>query len=179
MLQNYNKWAVLKVFFDNPSPEGFGLQLREISRAVKLAPTSVKNYLDNLEKEGLIVVKRHRVQRYPEYRANRESEKFRFLKKTDILFSIRHSGLLKYLDDVCMPDAIVLFGSAARGEDTADSDIDIFLLCKEKKLDLKKFEKKLKRKISPFFSSDFNKLSDELKNNIINGLILKGYLKVF
>ena len=43
----------------------------------------------------------------------------------------------------------------------------------------KLFEKKLNRKINIFFSDNFNKLSKELRNNIINGIILKGYLKVF
>ena len=78
-----------------------------------------------------------------------------------------------------MPDVIILFGSATRGEDLKDSDIDLFLLCNEKKLDLKNFENKLKRKISIFFSEDFNKLSVELKNNILNGIVIKGYLRVF
>jgi len=74
---------------------------------------------------------------------------------------------------------IVLFGSASKGEDIKDSDIDLFLQCKEKKLDMKKYEKELKRKVNIFFSDNFNKLSKELKNNIINGVILYGYLKVF
>jgi len=33
--------------------------------------------------------------------------------------------------------------------------------------------------ISLLFSEDFGELSNELKNNILNGVILKGYLKVF
>jgi len=46
-------------------------------------------------------------------------------------------------------------------------------------LNLKKYEKELKRRINIFFESNFEKLSNELKNNIINGVILSGYLKVF
>jgi predicted nucleotidyltransferase len=96
-----------------------------------------------------------------------------------MIFSIKASGLLDYLSEKCMPDVIILFGSGSRGEDLKDSDVDLFLLCKERKLDLQKYEDKIKRKISVFFSEDFNKLSKELKNNIINGVILNGYLKVF
>ncbi len=179
MLQNYNKWRVLGVFFGDPLPEGGGFQLRELSRKVKLAPTSVKQYLRELKAEGLILESRHRVQGFPLYSANRESERFLCYKKINTLSALSESGLVKYLDNLCMPDVIVLFGSAARGEDIRTSDIDIFLECKEKKLELGKFEKRLGKKISTFFSESFGKLSNELKNNIINGIRLKGYLKVF
>lgn len=179
MLQNYNKYKILKIFFDDPLPKGTPYQLREISRKADIAPTSVKLYLNELAREGLILKSRHRINNYPVYSSNRSNEKFKFFKKVDIMLSIMESGLLEYLSDECMPDAIVLFGSAAKGEDLADSDVDLFLLCKERKLELEKYEKQIKRKINIFFSADFNKLSSELRNNILNGIILKGYLKVF
>ena len=179
MLQRYNRWKVLKVFFDNPNPKGGGFQLREISRATVLAPTSVKRYLEDLLKEDLIIKSEHRVYHYPVYWANRENENFRSLKKMDMIFNIQESGLLTYLQNKCMPDAIILFGSASRGEDITESDIDLFLLCKETKLNLNKYEQQLKRKINIFYCSNFGTLSKELKNNIINGDILSGYLKVF
>ncbi len=179
MLQKYNKWKVLKVFFENPNPKGAGFQLREIGRITNLATTSVKRYLNELVNEKLIIVSRHRIHAYPVYLANMDSEKFRFLKKIDTIMILKDSGLIEYLENKCMPDVIILFGSASRGEDTIESDIDLYLLCKERKLDMQEFEKKIKRKISLLFSENINKLSNELKNNIINGTILKGYLKVF
>lgn len=179
MLQNYNRWAILKVFFNDPYPKGDGFQLREISRKVKLATPSVKRYLSELEKEELIITSKHRVYNYPMYLANRDNEKFLFFKKMDTLISLEESGLLKYLQNECMPDVIILFGSAARGEDLRHSDIDLFLLCKEKKLDLQSYEKKFNRKINLLFSEDFSSLSKELRNNILNGISLKGYLRVF
>ena len=78
-----------------------------------------------------------------------------------------------------MPDVIILFGSASKGEDIMESDIDLFLISRERELDILDFETKLKRNISLLFSENFGELSNELKNNIINGVILKGYLKVF
>ncbi len=179
MLQKYNKWLVLRVFFDNPNPQEAGFQLRELGRKVRLAPISVKRYLSELVREGLIIKARHRIHKYPVYWANRASDKFRFLKKIDTVLQIKESGLLDYLWENLTPDTIVLFGSASWGEDVLGSDIDIFVQCKQKHLNLDKFEKKLNRKISPFFGEDFGKLSQELKNNIINGTILAGYLKVF
>ncbi|MBU4373740.1 MAG: nucleotidyltransferase domain-containing protein [Euryarchaeota archaeon] len=179
MLQNYNKWRVLKIFFENPKPAEAGFQLREISRITSLATTSVKLYLDELINEGLVMKTKHRIHAYPVYWANMDSSEFRFLKKIDTMITLKESGLIDYLENQCMPDVIILFGSASRGEDTIESDIDLFLLCKERKLNLSDFETKIKRNISLIFSEDFNVLSNELKNNIINGVFLKGYLKVF
>ena len=96
----------------------------------------------------------------------------------DIQKRIKESGLLDYLDKECVPEVIILFGSASRGEDIKGSDIDLYLQCMEKKLDLNKFEKKLKRKINLFFGKNFDRLSEELKKNIINGGKIKGYLNV-
>jgi len=179
MLQKDNRYRILRVFFEDPVPRGIGFQLREISRKVAVAPASVKRYLTELEKEGLILKTQHRIYGYPVYYANRDNETFRFLKKHDNIEQIRESGVIEYLFDEISPSAIILFGSASRGEDLRESDIDLFVMSEEKKINLDKFEKKLNKNINIFFSKDFNSLSDELKNNIINGVILKGYLKVF
>lgn len=179
MWKNYNKYRVLKVFFDDPIPKGAGFQLREISRKIKLAPKSVRIYLKELEQEGLILKEKHRIHAYPLYYANRENEQFKLYKKLDLISSINETKLLDYLFETLMPECIILFGSASRGEDTRESDVDLFIQCKEKSVDLNKFDKQLSRKIKVFFSESFRDLSEELRNNIINGIILKGYLKVF
>jgi predicted nucleotidyltransferase len=178
MLKKDNITKVLEVFFDDPLPEGIGFQLREISRGIKLAPKSVKRYLKQLEREDLILKKKHRVHSYPVYYANRDNDYFKFLKRQNILLRIKESGLLGYLGEKCMPDSIILFGSVSKGEDVKGSDVDLFLQCKEKKVDLMKYEKQLKRKVNIFFEQNFDELSDELKHNIINGIKLKGYLKM-
>lgn len=179
MLQKDNRYKILKLFFEDPLPKGIGFQLREISRRAKIAPTSVKKYLNELENEKLIIKGKHRIHGYPIYHANRNNDYFKFLKRLDIIQDIKELGLMDYIKDKCMPDVIVLFGSASKGEDVKDSDLDLFVQSKEKKLDLNKYEKYLYRKINIFFNDNLNKLSKELKNNIINGIILEGYLKVF
>lgn len=179
MFRKNNRWKVLQVFFDDPLPDGIGFQLREISRKMKISPSSVKRYLKELEKEKLIISVKHRIHGYPVYYANRDAEIFKWMKKIDITLRIRESGLLDYLLHCCMPEVIILFGSAARGEDIRESDIDIYLQCKKEELNIGRYEAILKRKINPLFSADLNKLSNELKNNILNGMIMKGYIKVF
>ena len=177
MLPIDNRQRLLRVFFDDPLEGSF--QLRELSRKIRLSPPSVKIYLDSLAKDGLVLKNKHRVHGYPIYQANRDNPKFRFLKKLDSLERLNESGLVDHLYDSCTPDAIILFGSASRGEDVNGSDIDLCLVCKARKLELSAHEKKLGRKINILFAPDFRKLSAELKNNLINGTVLRGYLSVF
>ena len=76
-----------------------------------------------------------------------------------------------------MPKSIVLFGSYQKGEDSENSDIDLFVECDKEELDVKIFEKKLGRKIELHFKKDFTLYPKELKNNIINGIVLSGFLE--
>ena len=78
-------------------------------------------------------------------------------------------------------DAIVFFGSASRGEDSENSDFDIFVFgAKEVDIDFGRMEKNIHRKINIMFGvvKDLKKSSKEMLNNLINGFVLKGYLKV-
>lgn len=77
--------------------------------------------------------------------------------------------------------AIIVFGSYARGEDTEDSDIDLYVeTSSKKKPNLKKYEDRLKREIQLFVYKDIHKIKNkELANNIINGIALNGYVEVF
>jgi len=64
MLENYNKYTLLKVFFDS-STESF--RLRELSRMSKISPPSVVNYLKEFVKDGL--VKKYEKRGIPFYKA--------------------------------------------------------------------------------------------------------------
>lgn len=142
-----------------------------------MAQPSVINHLKSLVKENLVIKEKKGI--YPAYVANRDNELFKIYKKTNLLLRMHQTNLTNYLYDSCLPDAIVIFGSASNGEDTEESDIDLFIQAKEKNLDLERYEKLFNRKITLFFEENFSRLSKELKNNILNGIILKGYLKVF
>ena len=174
MLGKDNRYKVLKVFLDSPTYE-FGL--REISRICKVAPPSVSNYLKEFEREGL--VERKFRKDLPVYTGNREQDMFITYKKISILYELFNCGLVHFLWNNLSPQAIILYGSFARGESIEDSDIDIFVIGKEKKIDLEKYEKKLGKKIHLMFNANVKNIQKELKNNLINGIILKGYLKVY
>ncbi len=150
--------------------------MRELSRRVKLAQVSVISHLKALVKEELIIKEKEGL--YPSYRAHREAEHFKLLKKQNMQWRIYQSGLVEYLDQKLKPTCMVLFGSAARGEDTEESDLDLFVQAEERSLNLEKYEVVLRRKINILFEVDFAQLSKELRNNLINGIVLYGYLKV-
>ncbi len=171
-----NKKRILELFFESPLKNFY---LREISRKTSVAITSVKRYVKELIDEKMVVKVNKEI--YPAFKSNRESDDgtFRFYKKLNTIEKLQTSGLLDFLEDNCAPKCIILFGSASRGEDVERSDIDLFIQSYEKKLDLSKFEKKLEREINLLFENNFSKISKELKNNILNGVVLRGYLKVF
>ena len=174
MLQEYTRYKILREFFIYPTKN---LQMREISRNTKISQPSVINHLKALMKYELIIKEDKTI--YPSYKANRDSKSFRIYKKLDLIIRLEETGIINYINDECLPNCIILFGSASLGEDIESSDIDLFIQSKEVKLNIEKFEKILKRKVNLLFDDKFSRLSDELKNNIINGVKIKGYLKVF
>jgi predicted nucleotidyltransferase len=174
MLDKYNRYKLIKLFLDSPT-ESF--RLREIARLTKISPPSVMIYLKEFENNGLI--KKQIKRKIPFYTAIRDDPNFILYKKLSILFELNNVGLIEYLWDNLSPEAIVLYGSFSKGESIENSDIDLFILGKEKELTISEFEKKLNKKIHLLFKASLKEIPNELKNNLLNGIILKGYIKVF
>lgn len=178
MLQKSSIWTTAGIFFTYPTNEHY---LLEMSREIDLAHTSLKQNLNALLKEGIITetIRKKGGRKYPVYRAMTDSQAYRQAKKTFNFNAIIESGLIEHLDDLLMPGCIVLFGSYPQGEDVEESDIDLFIECKEQKTDLARFERFLKRKVQLHFRERFTSLPKEMKNNIVNGIVLKGFLEAY
>lgn len=163
-------------FFRFPTKEH---TLKDISKSICLAHTSVKSNLQALVKLGLIQrrVEKKGQRRFPLYRANREDKLFRQSKRIYNLRALLESGVITYIEKQLLPKCIVVFGSYQRGEDTEESDIDLFVEAKKADLDLTKFQKKLARKMELHFNERFSSYPKEFKNNIINGLVVHGFLE--
>jgi len=172
MLQNNNKYKILKVFFLSPITK-FGL--REISRAVKLGLPSVKKYLNELISENLIMKENYKGN--PVYFAERDYEKFKIYKIISTQYELFNSGVIDYIWKKVSPEAIIFYGSYRKGESTEDSDIDLFAIGKKTEVNLDKYEHILGKKIHLIIEENHS-ISNELKNNLINGIVLKGYFKV-
>jgi len=171
---------VMQQFMDKPTSR---FQLRELARLTHLSTTGVKAALKRLLAEKII--KTEREKSYLFYKANFDAQEYKWTKKFYNIARIVSSGLLKYVDEeLNRPEAITLFGSAARGEDAEKSDIDIFVLSENKKeLHLKQFEKKLGKPIALqiFNREEFEtakRKNKEFINNIVNGILLKGHIQI-
>ena len=176
MLQKSSLQKVLAVFFKNSTKE---FSLIDISREIQLAHTSVKSKLQELLKEGIIQKRTEKrgKRKFPLFRANRDNANFQMYKQLYNQRVLAESGVMNFLEEKLLPNTIVLFGSYQRGEDDEQSDIDLYIEAKEKEVNVKNFEKKLQRKIQLHFKDPFTSYPKELKNNILNGTVLQGFLE--
>jgi len=88
------------------------------------------------------------------------------------------SEVINYLDSELFASSIILFGSLSKLESKKDSDIDLAVISKsKKKLNIERFNKKYKREIQLFVFSSLNKINEELRKNILNGVFLTGEIE--
>lgn len=155
------------------------LRVREIERTLKLPLPSVIRYCEELEKEKILT--KIKIGNVNFYTSNRAEEKYLIEKKLFNIKKIYNSEIIEYLKQELNNPTIVLFGSFAKGEDTEEGDIDLYIETpSKKKIDLKKFENILKRNIHVFQNKNITEISNShLANNIINGFLLNGFLEVF
>jgi predicted nucleotidyltransferase len=171
MIFKTNNEKILEIFMKKPT---VGFQVREIINLVKLGNPTVVRGLKILVKKNLINKKSGKI--YPFYEANLESDLFKKLKICYNLIFL--DKVIKEIVDKTRPNCIILFGSASKGEDTEKSDIDLFIQAKQKEINLLSAEKKIKRKINLLFESDLNKLNKELLNNLVNGIVVYGFMRL-
>jgi len=172
MLEKNNNYRVLKIFLDCPMGE-FGL--REISRKIGLALPSVKKYLLDLEREGLVEIRERKGS--PIYVAKMDSVRFRFYESLFMEYELFESGVIDFIWNKLCPEAIIFYGSFAKGEAIESSDVDLFAIGKKSKIDLDKYEKILGKKIH-LMVDEIGNIPKELKNNLVNGIVMRGYFKI-
>jgi len=173
MITKDNTSRVMELFFKNPDKK---YHLRELERLTKLSMPGVRKIGIKLEKEGLLLSKKEKMVK--NFYASR-NEKFMALKRAYNLYSLFSSGFIGFLKQTYEePEAIVLFGSYSRGEDTSISDIDIAVITPmQKNIDTSIFEKKLGRPLK-IYEIKLSKAEKDFINTLANGIVLYGYLKV-
>lgn len=175
MLQKCSLWKVARVFFDEPTKQH---TLKGVSIRSGLAHTSVKKHLKTLESEDVIYPGMDYSRRTYFISSLKVTGKYKMYKQLDILERLHISGVMALLEKEFAPTAIILFGSASRGEDIEESDVDLFVQTSESKQpDLRKFEHKLNRKIQLHLKKNIREYPKELQNNIVNGITLYGFVE--
>ena len=151
------------------------INVREYSRLMKISPPTASKVLFNLKKEGLLLIEEDR--NYIFYYANKNDRIFIDLSR--IYWKIKLNELINFLDKNLTNPTIILFGSLSKAETKNDSDIDICIIGHKKEINIKNLEDSLKRKIQLFFFDSVKAIKNkELANNIMNGYILEGRIKL-
>ena len=171
----FKKLNILRLFFEEPNRE---FNVREVARLVRISPATASKELKELVKKDLLKERKERMLNL--YKANLESDFYRDIKIFYNIRKLKESGLVKELNRFYLKPTIVLFGSCAFGIDTETSDFDLLIISEKTKEfpGIRKFEKKIKRKIQLFIVKDIRELKNKhLINNIINGIIIQGKIK--
>ena len=169
------KKQMKEYFFLNPTKR---MRIRQMEREIGIPLPSAIRYKNELREEGIL--KKIELADTIMFQADRSSKKFLLEKKLFNLRMLFESGLVDYLVDEYNNATIIVFGSYSRGEDIEGSDIDIYLETALSPINLEKFEKKLQRNIQLFnFKKIHSVKNKELANNIINGIVLNGFVEVF
>ena len=145
---------VLALIFGQPERSFY---TSEIKRNVNSGTGAVERELSRLQRSGLVSIERIGNQKH--YRANRQSPIFAELHslviKTVALTEPLRKSLEPYSNKI---KAAVVYGSVAKGTDTARSDIDLLVIGDELSYSelyaaLQNVENALGRKVSPTFLS--------------------------
>lgn len=172
---------IINLFIKEPERE---FHIREVAKLTGKSPTTVSKYTKMLKKKGILLSKK--MSNHLLFKANTESMQFKALKKEQNIREAISSGLIEYIEEeLNNPEAVILFGSFAKGENIPESDIDIAVITPIKKdLSLEKFENKLGHNIQLFLYSEkeigqMKTKNKELLNNLLNGIIIRGFWEVF
>ena len=168
MLKTIN---ALKPFFEDCYRR---INVREYARIKKISPPTASKLLEEYKKQGLL--KKEEEKQYFYYFADKESELFIDLSRIHWKTKFENTGLIKLFKGEFLNPITILFGSLSKAEVKEDSDIDLAIFTVTKKnINLKEYEKKLKRKIQLFvFENREGVKNAELLNNILNGYKIGG-----
>ncbi len=171
----FKELNIMRLFFERPNHE---YNVRDVARSLKISPATASTRLKRLARHGLLKERKERLSKL--YRPDLESDLYIDLKRFFITRKIRESGLLDALNDFYMKPAVVIFGSAAYGMDTDNSDVDILVISENTKMmgNLEGFKRKIKREIHLLVVRDVRDLKNKhLINNVLNGTVLQGEIK--
>jgi len=178
LLFGRTRGAILALLFGRADQSFY---TRQIAREVDASVGAVQRELENLSKVGLIV--RNSVGSQVFYQANRDAPIFRemqgLVNKTVGIFSVLRSALHPLAKRVLVA---FVYGSVAREEETAQSDVDLLVVGKatlEEVLSrLSTVEKSIRRPINPTVYSVAEFKSKLASGNHFLTAVLKGQ-KVF
>jgi predicted nucleotidyltransferase len=163
---------LLRFLFIHPEQK---FNARRLSQKLEVSPPAISKALPLLKKKEYITLHKDKDSKQLSISLNRENSFIIGLKRADNLKQIYETEQDIFLSEKFPGATIILFGSYSTGEDISSSDIDLAIInSKEKEIDLFKFEKILQRKINIQYFGSLTEIHKNLRNNILNGIILSG-----
>ena len=172
-------FKVAELIFSYPNKT---FHIRMLEKETGFSTTAVIDAVEELRKYEIITIEETPLT--TNVKANLESGAYIFYKLVFNLYRLKRYLFIDRLVEVFnKPEAIVLFGSFAKGEDVEQSDIDILVISHNKSEEyledlINAFQKELNRKINIHILPSLAKSSNEFKNAVANGIVLHGYLKI-
>ena len=163
---------ILRLMFIRVGDE---LNARQIANRLEVSQPAVSKALPFIEELNLIKLNKDKETKRFSITLNRENHKVIQLKRVDNLKLLYESGFVDYIEKEFAGATIILFGSYSKGEDTEKSDLDLAIIGrKEKHINTENYEKIFDRKIYINFYNSLKEIHKNLRENILNGIVLKG-----
>src|SRR3989344_2172672 len=163
---------VMRILFEEPIRV---FHVRLLARLTKLNPNTIISITDKLAADGILLKHKNKDSGLTLIKSNIQNANYKLNKQFYNIKKIYGSGLVDFLNEKLAYPSIILFGSYAKAENRAGSDIDLFIVSEIKeKPDISIYEHKLNAEIQLFIytQKNFRKLirtNPELVNNFING----------
>jgi DNA-binding transcriptional regulator YhcF (GntR family) len=166
MFQQSNTAVLAQVIFEEPESE---FSVRELAEKAEVSPSTASRKLDVLVENG--VAERNR-SRGSVIVSAPDSQAFRDRKLSFNLWKLAESGVVQELWNESAPEAVVLFGSFSKGEDTHQSDVDLALV---EGRTVEPDTKVIGRQVSAV-DVTLDEARDGFLETLANGIVLRGYL---
>jgi len=166
MFQESNTAALAQVLFEEPESE---FSVRELAEKAEVSPSTASRKLGALVENG--VAERNR-SRDSVIVSAPDSQAFRDRKLSFNLWKLAESGVVQELWNKSAPEAVVLFGSFSKGEDTHQSDVDLALV---EGRTVEPDTKVIGRQVSAV-DVNLDEARDGFLETLANGIVLRGYL---
>ena len=173
------KIAVMKILFFYPDKKFSG---RELARLIKISPSRTSEVLELFRRYGII--NRIKIGNTCEWSLNKENilvkELSKIFKIDEKVYKTLKTKIYNILKNEKKILKVILYGSIARGDEKPDSDIDLFILVKNKKDKEKVGDliSKLNFSLIPIFGnviSEFIYSEEELKTKTKSKILSRIY----
>lgn len=175
LFQESNSMRVLTFFFENPYTE---IYLRELARKLKMSASTVLRCLQVLEKDRLIS---RRTEKNAAFFKSTMSNEFKALKIAYTVSKIEEAGVVEVISKKSAGlSCILLYGSAAKGEDDLKSDYDFLAIAADCRASALEIGEMLGREsvLQAYSISEWKKVSRKNRafylEVITNSIALKG-----